>query len=85
MGAKDPRLSPGRGAGPLLVFTFTAPGVQTTPLCVCRVPEHSPSRPLVPLGLELRLVLEYPGEAKESRREGAGARGSPGSPARRWR
>lgn len=31
---------------------------------------HSPSRPLVQLGLEPQLVLEYPGEAKESRGKG---------------
>lgn len=31
-----------------------------------QVTEHSPFRPLVRLGLEPRLVLEYPGEVKES-------------------
>lgn len=46
-----------------------------------RLPEHSPSHPLVPLGLELRLVLEYPEEAKESRGEGPGS-GEPWAPAR---
>lgn len=41
---------------------------------------YSPSRPLVQLGLELRLVLEYPGEVKESRGQGSVAWRSPEDP-----
>ena len=50
-----------------------------------RLAGHSPSLPLVPLGLELRLVLEYPGEVREPGGEGPDAEGSPGSPPDAWR
>lgn len=42
--------------------------------------EHSPFRPLVRLGLEPRLVLEYPGEVEESRGKGPFAWGGPKYP-----
>lgn len=42
--------------------------------------EHSPFRPLVRLGLEPRLVLEYPEEVEESRGKGPFAWGGPKSP-----
>lgn len=43
---------------------------------------HSPSRLLVQLGLEPQLVLEYPGEVKESRGKGPLAGQSPEDPPR---
>lgn len=42
--------------------------------------EHSPFHPLVPLGLGLRLVREYPGEVKKNRGERPDAGGEGGAP-----
>lgn len=42
--------------------------------------EHSPFHPLVPLGLGLRLVREYPGEVKKNRGERPDASGEGGAP-----
>lgn len=59
---------------------MSKPGVTLLPGFPSSHPEHSPSRLLVQLGLELRLVLEYPGEVKESRGKGPVAGESPENP-----